>query len=271
MAMIRVDLQLETDARAPVTGAARTLRLMLEVVRDPLFLVILLLVAGGAVYMVRETRTLTAERDRLAADVTRQQQDSVRYAGDLADAQKLKAKQAASEQSAGRIKAVDDNRFAFTHLMDEAARQLPADSWLQSVVTVRDDAGTRNAQVRITGYAPNESAVTDYLTRLNDTPWLANGQLSKSARVQVNRQTLISFELLVDTEIPDPAFYQVAGGAGREVLPPLPGATSVGAPGFVPGPVPPAVNLGPTAPGTGLPVGATPALPPLPGATGARP
>lgn len=208
MAMIRVDLQVETDAQPPVTGLARNLLMAFEVLKNPILIVVLLTLGAGIFWARKETKSLTSQLASINAEVDQQQRDSTKFAKELANAERLKKQQGEYERLVARIRGVDDNRYAFLHLMDDAARALPNESWLQQLQTTKEDPATRNVTVLVKGFAPSEGAVTEYLQRLNESPWITNGSLNNIDRVPVNRQTLVTFEISLESEIPDPSFFK---------------------------------------------------------------
>lgn len=211
MAMVRVDLQVaDVEAQAPITGLARNVLFLLDVAKNPVLILVLAAVTGGAFWVMNQSNTLSATEAAGREAMEQQQKDSARFSKQLLDAKNLKERQVKYEKLVGRIRGVDDNRYAFAHLMDDIARALPADSWLQSLSTVAQSEMTRNVSVDIKGYAPNETAVTDYIQRMNESPWLTNASIVKVDRVPVNRQIIISFELVVDTEIPDQIWLTTA-------------------------------------------------------------
>jgi Tfp pilus assembly protein PilN len=208
MPMIHIDVQVDSDAQAPITGVARNLLFLLEVVRNPLLLLTIAGVAGGGFWVLKQTNALNTAQAATRAEMVTQQQDSTKFAKQMAEDNNLKSQQSRYETLVARIRGVDDNRYAFLHVLDEAARALPTDTWLKSITTNSQDTMSRNVTVTIAGYAPNEAAVTDYVQRLNESPWITNGSIVKIDKSPVNRQILSEFVLVVDSEIPDQAWIQ---------------------------------------------------------------
>lgn len=80
----------------------------------------------------------------------------------------LAARQDSIAQRVAIIQDIDAGRYQSAHVMDEVATALPDFTWLDEIVWVQDDP----TQFRITGAAGQPFAVTEFLSRLEASPFL---------------------------------------------------------------------------------------------------
>src|SRR6185295_11212502 len=77
-------------------------------------------------------------------------QDSTRYASVLKERERAEARRDTVLRSLNLIKAIDDDRFIWPHVMDEVSRALPPFTWLLSV----GFSGTGQAQAPVATLTP---------------------------------------------------------------------------------------------------------------------
>jgi Tfp pilus assembly protein PilN len=135
-------------------------------------------------------------------------------------------------RSLNLIRAIDDDRFVWPHVMDEVSRALPPYTWIvslgftgagqgqQAVTTVAaapaGDAGKRrkmvqtavprdSVRVRVVGNTVDIQALTRFMTQLEASPFLAQVQLAKSERAVDNGKEVTQFQLDMLYTRPDAA------------------------------------------------------------------
>ena len=102
-------------------------------VRDPYMLgaigsaIVAILVTGG-LYASQESRTA-----RLEDELQKAVQDSTRYASVLREREKAEAKRDTVLRSLNMIRAIDDDRYIWPHIMDEVSNALPPYTWIVSL------------------------------------------------------------------------------------------------------------------------------------------
>src|SRR5947209_2182858 len=85
-----------------------------------------LALATLAVFYVQQTRREATVEDALQKAV----QDSTRYASVLKERERAEAKRDTVLRSLNLIRAIDDDRYIWPHIMDEVSRALPPYTWL---------------------------------------------------------------------------------------------------------------------------------------------
>ena len=102
-------------------------------IRDPYMLgaigsaVVAILVTGG-LYTTQESRSA-----RLEDELQKAVQDSTRYASVLREREKAEAKRDTVLRSLNMIRAIDDDRYIWPHVMEEVSSALPPYTWVVSL------------------------------------------------------------------------------------------------------------------------------------------
>ena len=190
-------------------------------VRDPWMLgalgsaVVAALMVGG-LYTTQEARAA-----RLDEELQKAVQDSTRYASVLREREKAEAKRDTVLRSLNMIRAIDDDRYIWPHVMDEVSGALPPYTWLVSlgysgvgqatspVRTVAEPApasGRRRkpantqivrdtVRIRLVGNTVDIQALTRFMKQLEVSPYLENVTLQSSARAMDNAKEVTQFQL----------------------------------------------------------------------------
>jgi Tfp pilus assembly protein PilN len=168
----------------------------------------------------------TQSRREAAVDVALQKavQDSTRYASVLREREKAEAKRDTVLRSLNLIRAIDDDRFIWPHIMDEVSRALPPYTWLVSlgfsgagqaqtaITTVAaqapgDSTGKKKRRaintsiprdtirIRLMGNTVDIQALTLFMKQLEASPFLEQIQLAKSERASDNGKEVTQFQL----------------------------------------------------------------------------
>jgi Tfp pilus assembly protein PilN len=151
-------------------------------------------------------------------------QDSTRYAAVLKEREKAEAKRDTVLRSLNLIRAIDDDRFIWPHVLDEVSRALPPYTWLvsltytgagqaqQAVSTLPpapapDGAGGHKrrfvqtaiprdtVRLRLIGNTVDIQALTRFMTQLESSPYFDQVQLAKSERANDNGKEVTQFQL----------------------------------------------------------------------------
>lgn len=195
----------------------------------------LLAVVGiGTLYARQSSRDA-----ELAEALDRATQDSTRYAGVLRDRMRATATRDTILRQLNIIKAVDDERYIWPHILDELSRALPQYTWLTSVSyggtaqgsaakqivsapapppppkSAQDSAKAKSGDalvttvpidtvlVRVVGQTVDIQALTRYMRDLEQSPFLERVQLEKSELVLVDQKEATQFSLLATFTRPD--------------------------------------------------------------------
>lgn len=208
---------------------------MRQRIREPWLIVgvtvtVLTVAAVGVFYTRQATRESTIEEA-----LQRAVQDSTRFASVLKERETAEAKRDTVLRSLNLIRAIDDDRFVWPHVMDEVSRSLPPYTWIvslgftgagqgqQAVTTVpvaapaepgkkRRMAQTAVARdsvrIRVVGNTVDIQALTRFMTQLEASPFLEQVQLAKSERANDNGKEVTQFQLDMLYSRPDPSLVR---------------------------------------------------------------
>jgi Tfp pilus assembly protein PilN len=192
-------------------------------VRDPwMIAAIACCVIGVGASTVLYT-TQTARAASLDESLQKAVQDSTRYASVLHEREKAEAKRDTVLRALNMIRAIDDDRYIWPHVMDEVSGALPPYTWLvalsysgngqatRPVTTVvpaepagasagrRHKAATQvvrdTVRVRVVGNTVDIQALTRFMKQLEVSPFLEQVQLARSERATDNGKEVTQFQL----------------------------------------------------------------------------
>jgi Tfp pilus assembly protein PilN len=160
-------------------------------------------------------------------------QDSTRYASVLKERERAEARRDTVLRSLNLIRAIDDDRFIWPHVMDEVSSALPPYTWLvalgfsgtgQAQAPVQtlapattDSTGARKkrkplgtivardtVRIRLVGNTVDIQALTRFIRQLESSPFLEQVQLAKSERSNDNGKEVTQFQLDMLYSRPEP-------------------------------------------------------------------
>lgn len=191
-------------------------------VRDPFMLgaigsAVVAILATGGLYTMQESRSA-----RLEDELQKAVQDSTRYASVLHERERAEAKRDTVLRSLNMIRAIDDDRYIWPHIMDEVSAALPPYTWVVSlgfsgvgqatapITTVAAPApsgsGRRRkamptqivrdtVRIRLVGNTVDIQALTRFMKQLEVSPLLENVTLMSSMRANDNGKEVTQFQL----------------------------------------------------------------------------
>ena len=192
-------------------------------VRDPWMLGALgsVVFAGAAVGLLYTTQEARAAR--LDDELQKAVQDSTRYASVLREREKAEAKRDTVLRSLNMIRAIDDDRYIWPHVMEEVSSALPPYTWIVSLgfmgagqatspiktVVEAEPAGSSGrrrkaaatqvvrdtVRFRVIGNTVDIQALTRFMKQLEVSPMLENVTLMSSARANDNGKEVTQFQL----------------------------------------------------------------------------
>ena len=144
--------------------------------------------------------------DRVAEAV----EDSSRLSDLRALSDSLMAREAQIRERLDLLRGLDDGRFVWPRLLDEFSRALPDYAWLTSI---RQASAIPDLRVQIDGMAANPLAVTAYVRRLQESPFVGEVRILGCQEQNLEGFSAHTFKLIVGyTEPPDSATAVVVEG-----------------------------------------------------------
>jgi Tfp pilus assembly protein PilN len=197
-------------------------------VRDPFLAgAVAALVLGGAGVGALHLRLTTRSAD-LAVREQQAVQDSTRFAAILKEKRAVQAQRDSILRQVAIIRSIDNDRYVWSHIMEEVSRALPAYTWLTSmnqtsaIVSVaarRDSAAADSApptaadstapapplHFRIVGQTVDIQALTRFMKLLEASPFIQNVQLARTDVAAADGKQVTEFQLDAQYEIPAPS------------------------------------------------------------------
>jgi Tfp pilus assembly protein PilN len=183
------------------------------------------IVGGTYLYQGQRLSSLTqAETDALA--------DSTRYAAALKERARAEARRDTLLRRMNLIRAIDEDRFIWPHVLDEVSKALPPYTWLSSLAFMGTPQGSINVaagakpeaaddktkkkakkvdteiprdevRIRMIGLTPDIQALTRFMRQLEASPFFADVQLNNSQLAADQGKDVTQFTLDVTYSRPD--------------------------------------------------------------------
>jgi Tfp pilus assembly protein PilN len=226
------------SGRSSGGGAARKINFgallagITQRIRDPWLIsavgsVVLSVAIVGTAYLYQEQRLSSlsaAEQAGLA--------DSSRYAAALKERQRADARRDTLLRRMNLIRAIDEDRFIWPHVLDEVSKALPPYTWLSSLAFMGTPQGSVNVaagakpetgdekvkkkakkvdvevprdevRIRMIGLTPDIQALTRFMRQLEASPFFGDVQLNNSQLSQDQGKDVTQFTLDVTYTRPD--------------------------------------------------------------------
>lgn len=142
--------------------------------------------------------------DELNVAIEGAQLDSTRYALIIAANRSLQDRQAVVAEKLSIIEAVDQARYVWAHLLDEASRALPPYTWLVELSDISGEQGSKRPRISINGRAGNTYALTQYMESLEASPFISGVTLIDHYQLRENDRVLYSFLIEMNFTEPGP-------------------------------------------------------------------
>lgn len=219
-------------------GAARKINIgaliagITQKIRDPWLIsavgsVVLSIVVVGGTYLYQDQRiTSLSERE------TKGLADSTRFSAALKERARADARRDTLLRRMNLIKAIDEDRYIWPHVLDEVSKALPPYTWLSSLAFMgtpqgsinvaagakpetADDKGKKKAKkvdveiprdevrIRMIGLTPDIQALTRFMRQLEASPFFADVQLNNSQLASDQGKDVTQFTLDVTYTRPD--------------------------------------------------------------------
>ncbi|MGH7482039.1 MAG: PilN domain-containing protein [Longimicrobiales bacterium] len=122
------------------------------------------------------------------------QADSARYAQIIAHVSTLRARRDTIAEKLQIIQEIDSGRYIWAHLMDQISMTLPEYTWVSAIRSSDNQIGGEVA-FQLDGRTGNNFALTEFLRRLEASPFIRNVTLVATEQVTEGQATVYSFSL----------------------------------------------------------------------------
>jgi Tfp pilus assembly protein PilN len=197
-------------------------------VKDPFMIAaaVSIIAAVGAIGSLHLSQAGRAEE--LTERERRSVQDSTRYVAVLRERNRAEAQRDSVRRQLEIIKSIDNDRFVWSHIMDEVSRSLPPYTWLKSIAQSaiiaaptppppappKDGAKGKPAppppppapptmKFQIAGNTVDIQALTRFMKLLESSPFVKNVTIAKAELVTLEGKEVQEFLLEAEYERPD--------------------------------------------------------------------
>lgn len=182
----------------------------------------------GGTYLYQESRISSLGSQETAALA-----DSTRFAAALKERLKADARRDTLLRRMNLIRAIDEDRYIWPHVLDEVSKALPPYTWLSSLAFMGTPQGSINVaagakpesggddkakkkskkvdveiprdevRIRMIGLTPDIQALTRFMRQLESSPFFADVQLNNSQAASDQGKDVTQFTLDVTYTRPD--------------------------------------------------------------------
>ena len=191
-------------------------------IKDPFMIgaAVSIVAAIGSIGFLHVTQTARAEE--LTERERRAVQDSTRYVAVLRERNRAEAQRDSVRRQLDIIKAIDNDRFIWPHVMDEVSRALPPYTWLKGIQQVAvlappppapSKPGEKAASApppppptmkfQVFGNTVDIQALTRFMKLLESSPFVKNVTIAKAELVAVDGKEVQEFLLECEYERPE--------------------------------------------------------------------
>jgi type IV pilus assembly protein PilN len=180
--MITINLKPGTKrARAgtSLAGGLSALKGLPARVKDPWPMAAVIICGVTVLFLAWVGISSASKQNALETQMDAARAENRRYRAFLVEKRRAEAARDSVVIQIATIRAVDDDRYVWPHLLDEITRAMPQYTWLTEVAATTGDAGGGDSLmvapvgVQITGRTMDLQGFTRFMRQLEDSPWLA--------------------------------------------------------------------------------------------------
>lgn len=154
------------------------------------------------------------ERVDLEQQLAEAVEDSARLSDLRSLSDSLIAREARIRERLDLIQGLDGGRFVWSHLLDEISLALPDYAWLTAL---RENAGLPDLRVQVDGMAANPLAITAFVRRLQDSPFVDEVRILGSQEQSLEGFSAHSFSVIVSYGAPPDSLVEFAPATPEEL------------------------------------------------------
>jgi Tfp pilus assembly protein PilN len=144
---------------------------------------------------------VNGQGEELQVRIDEEVQDSTRFADLIERTNLLTARNDSIAQRVQIIQEIDQGRYVWPHVLDEVAAAVPDYTWIQEILYT----GGNPLQIRVNGRAGSIYAITNFMRRLEASPFLRAVQMDRAEQVpsEANTNDLVYvYEMVMTYESP---------------------------------------------------------------------
>jgi Tfp pilus assembly protein PilN len=207
-------------AGAPFAGGLSALRGLPSRVKDP-WPMAAVIICGLTVLFLAWVGISSASRlNTLETEMDAARAENRRYRAFLVEKRRAEAARDSVVIQIATIRAVDDDRYVWPHILDEVTRAVPQYTWLTEVTaiaTVSTDTTSMSTPVgvQLSGRTMDLQGFTRFMRQLEDSPWLSDVTMLSTQTVIDRGRAVTQFTLKANYDRPGRTQVAAAPSGGR--------------------------------------------------------
>ena len=187
-------------AGSSLSGGLSALKGLPSRVKDP-WPMAAVIICGLTVLVLAWIGISTAsKRNTLETQMDAARAENRRYRAFLVEKRRAEAARDSVLIQIATIRAVDDDRYVWPHLLDEITRAMPPHTWLTEVAAVTgmdtgDSSMVAPVGVQINGRTMDLQGFTRLMRQLEDSPWISQVTMLSTQTVVEKGRAVIAFVL----------------------------------------------------------------------------
>ena len=144
---------------------------------------------------------VNGQQEELQVRIEEEVQDSTRFADLIERTALLTARNDSIAQRVQIIQEIDQGRYVWPHVLDEVSAAVPDYTWVQEILYTSGDP----LRIRVNGRAGSIYAITNFMRRLEASPFLRAVQMDRAEQVpsEANANDLVYvYEMVMTYEAP---------------------------------------------------------------------
>lgn len=171
-------------------------------VKDPWPMAAVVICSATVLFLAWIWISAASKAGRLETELDAARSENRRYHAFLVEKRRAEASRDSVLLQIATIRAVDDDRYVWPHILDEVTRALPAYTWLIELAattpTVSDSLSATPVGIQMTGRTMDIQGFTRFMRSLEDSPWLANVTMLSTQTIVEKGRPVTAFTVKAD-------------------------------------------------------------------------
>jgi Tfp pilus assembly protein PilN len=171
-------------------------------VKDPWPMAAVVICSATVLFLAWIWVSSASKAGRLETELDAARSENRRYNAFLVEKRRAEASRDSVLLQIATIRAVDDDRYVWPHILDEVTRALPAYPWLIELAattpTVADTLATTPVGIQMTGRTMDIQGFTRFMRSLEESPWLANVTMLSTQTIVEKGRPVTAFTVKAD-------------------------------------------------------------------------
>lgn len=165
-------------AGSSLAGGLSSLKGLSARVKDPWPMAAIIICSATVLFLAWVGISSASRRSSLDTQLDAARAENRRYRAFLVEKRRAESARDSVILQIATIRAVDDDRYVWPHILDEVTRALPPFTWLTEVVAIAqstaDSVMAPPVGIQVTGRTMDIQGFTRFMRQLEDSPWLVD-------------------------------------------------------------------------------------------------